>query len=86
MPAHTNRHEDAVARSFEAWIADGPQARAKAVAAAWTTDGRYTDPLADVSGHERIAVVTATAREFPGVRHPARRGRRRPPRHRALRL
>ncbi|MEV7793305.1 nuclear transport factor 2 family protein [Streptomyces sp. NPDC087512] len=60
------RHEDAVARYFEAWNA-APEALAKAVAAAWTEDGRYTDPLADVRGHEGIAAVIAAAHEqFPG--------------------
>ncbi|MFF9405170.1 nuclear transport factor 2 family protein [Streptomyces anandii] len=67
MSAHTDRYENAVARYFEAWNAAGPEARAKAVAAAWTPDGRYTDPLADVTGHEQIgAVITAAREQFPG--------------------
>ncbi|RMB80066.1 nuclear transport factor 2 family protein [Streptomyces shenzhenensis] len=67
MSAHTERHHSAAARYFEAWNATGPEARAKAVAAAWAVDGGYTDPLADVRGHERIAAVIAAAREqFPG--------------------
>ncbi|MDQ0711105.1 hypothetical protein QFZ55_000557 [Streptomyces luteogriseus] len=67
MSATAHRHEDAVARYFEAWNAEDPAARAKAVAAAWTEDGGYTDPLADVSGHEGIATVIAATREqFPG--------------------
>lgn len=67
MSADTNRYEFAVARYFEAWNTAEPQARAKAVAAAWTEDGSYTDPLADVRGHEQIAAVIAGAREqFPG--------------------
>ncbi|MFJ4277254.1 nuclear transport factor 2 family protein [Streptomyces massasporeus] len=67
MSATAHRHEDAVARYFEAWNAEDPAARAKAVAAAWAEDGRYTDPLADVRGHEGIAAVIAAAREqFPG--------------------
>ncbi|MEU5143672.1 nuclear transport factor 2 family protein [Streptomyces sp. NPDC021139] len=66
MSAPTRRYEDAVARYFEAWNA-GPDAVAKAVAAAWTEDGCYTDPLADVRGHEQIAaVVTAAHEQFPG--------------------
>ncbi|MGC9381423.1 nuclear transport factor 2 family protein [Streptomyces sp. MH13] len=66
MSAPTRRYEDAVARYFEAWNA-APEARAKAVAAAWTNDGGYTDPFADVRGHEQIAAVIAAAREqFPG--------------------
>ncbi|MFI6807887.1 nuclear transport factor 2 family protein [Streptomyces luteogriseus] len=67
MSATAHRHDDAVARYFEAWNAEDPAARAKAVAAAWTEDGGYTDPLADVSGHEGIAAVIAAAGEqFPG--------------------
>ncbi|MFJ8543395.1 nuclear transport factor 2 family protein [Streptomyces sp. NPDC093586] len=66
MSTPTHRHEDAVARYFEAWNA-GTEARDKAVAAAWTADGRYTDPLADVRGHEQIAaVITAAHEQFPG--------------------
>ncbi|MCX4727017.1 nuclear transport factor 2 family protein [Streptomyces sp. NPDC090052] len=61
-------HETAVARYFEAWNAAGrPDEIAKAVAAAWSEDGSYTDPLADVTGHEGIAAVIAAAGEqFPG--------------------
>ncbi|MER6352552.1 nuclear transport factor 2 family protein [Streptomyces sp. NPDC001634] len=67
MSADNNRYESAVARYFEAWNAGDPQTLAKAVAAAWTADGSYTDPLADVSGHEQIAAVIAGAHEqFPG--------------------
>ncbi|MFH8441675.1 nuclear transport factor 2 family protein [Streptomyces sp. NPDC018026] len=66
MSAPTRRYEDAVARYFEAWNA-GPDAVAKAVAAAWTEDGGYTDPLADVRGHQQIAAVIVAAHEqFPG--------------------
>ncbi|MGW9025983.1 nuclear transport factor 2 family protein [Streptomyces sp. NPDC055722] len=62
-----NHHESAVARYFEAWNTTDPQALAKAVAAAWTADGTYTDPLADVVGHERITALIAGAHEqFPG--------------------
>ncbi|MFG2886244.1 nuclear transport factor 2 family protein [Streptomyces sp. NPDC048297] len=67
MSVNTDRHESAVARYLEAWNAREPQALAKAVAAAWTTDGSYTDPLADVRGREGIAAVIAAAHEqFPG--------------------
>ncbi|MGW5093954.1 nuclear transport factor 2 family protein [Streptomyces nodosus] len=67
MSADTNRHESAVARYFEAWNAGDPQALAKAVAAAWAPDGRYTDPLADARGPEEIAAVIAGAhQQFPG--------------------
>ncbi|MFI7339015.1 nuclear transport factor 2 family protein [Streptomyces sp. NPDC050085] len=59
--------DTAVARYFEAWNAKGPEEIAKAVATAWTEDGTYTDPLADVAGHDGIAAVIAAAHEqFPG--------------------
>ena len=67
MTVNTGGYESAVARYFEAWNAAEPEALAKAVAAAWTADGSYTDPLADVRGHEQIATVIAAAHEqFPG--------------------
>ncbi|WP_327232811.1 nuclear transport factor 2 family protein [Streptomyces sp. NBC_01317] len=60
-------YETAVTRYFEAWNAPSAEARTKAVAAAWSEDGGYTDPLVDVSGQEAIAAVVAGAREqFPG--------------------
>ncbi|MFD5587962.1 nuclear transport factor 2 family protein [Streptomyces sp. NPDC058733] len=67
MSVTTDRYDSAVARYFEAWNADGAEARAKAVAAAWTADGSYTDPLADVRGHDGVAALIAGVREqFPG--------------------
>ncbi|WP_330341728.1 nuclear transport factor 2 family protein [Streptomyces sp. NBC_00557] len=67
MSVNTDRYENAAARYFEAWNATDPEALKKAVAAAWTADGGYTDPLADVRGHDAIAAVIATAHEqFPG--------------------
>ncbi|MBY8339495.1 nuclear transport factor 2 family protein [Streptomyces spinosirectus] len=67
MSANTDRYENAVARYFEAWNSAGSEELTKAVAAAWTADGTYTDPLADVAGHEQIAaVITAAHEQFPG--------------------
>ncbi|WRZ96280.1 nuclear transport factor 2 family protein [Streptomyces sp. NBC_01007] len=67
MSANTDRYETAVTRYFEAWNAGGRDTLTKAVAAAWTADGTYTDPLADVRGHEQIAaVITAAHEQFPG--------------------
>lgn len=67
MSANTDRYESAVARYFEAWNAGGPEELTKAVAAAWAENGTYTDPLADVAGHEQIvAVITAAHEQFPG--------------------
>ncbi|MFH8568543.1 nuclear transport factor 2 family protein [Streptomyces sp. NPDC017993] len=60
-------YADAVARYFEAWNAAGQEALGKAVAGAFTEEGRYTDPLADVTGHEGIAaVITGAHAQFPG--------------------
>ncbi|WP_406505095.1 nuclear transport factor 2 family protein [Streptomyces sp. NBC_00212] len=62
-----NRYETAVARYFEAWNAGSAEDIAKAVAAAWTEDGSYTDPLAEVAGHDGVAAVIAGAHaQFPG--------------------
>jgi hypothetical protein len=67
MSVNTDRYESAVARYFEAWNATEPEALAKAVAKAWSADGGYTDPLADVRGHEQItAVIAAAHQQFPG--------------------
>ncbi|MEV5955749.1 nuclear transport factor 2 family protein [Streptomyces sp. NPDC051987] len=67
MSANTDRHQTAAARYFEAWNATEPEALAKAVAEAWTPEGGYTDPLADVTGHAQITAVIAAAHEqFPG--------------------
>ena len=67
MTTSAHRYDAAVARYFDAWNAGDAQARARAVAAAWTEDGRYTDPLADAVGHEAITAVIAAAHDrFPG--------------------
>ncbi len=60
-------HDDAVRRYFAAWNATTPEDIAEAVAAAWSEDGSYVDPLAEVSGHQAIAAVVAAAhQQFPG--------------------
>lgn len=57
-----------VERYLAAWNETDAEARAKAVAEVWTEDATYTDPLADVAGHEGIAAVIAGAQEmFPGL-------------------
>jgi hypothetical protein len=62
-----NRYETAVARYFEAWNAGPAEGIAKAVAAAWTEDGSYSDPFAEVAGHAAVAAVIAGAHaQFPG--------------------
>ncbi|MYT69994.1 MULTISPECIES: nuclear transport factor 2 family protein [unclassified Streptomyces] len=67
MTADTISYDTAVARYFDAWNARTPEDRAKAVAVAWAEDGTYTDPLADVTGHDGIgAVIGAAHEQFPG--------------------
>ncbi|MDV9175422.1 nuclear transport factor 2 family protein [Streptomyces sp. W16] len=67
MSENTDRYENAVARYFEAWNAGEPEALAKAVAAAWSVEGTYTDPLAAVTGHTEIAgLITGAHAQFPG--------------------
>ncbi|MEU4344735.1 nuclear transport factor 2 family protein [Nocardia sp. NPDC023852] len=62
-----SRYEEAVDRYFEAWNATEEESRAKAVAAAWTEDGFYIDPLADVSGHDQLAAaIGGVQAQFPG--------------------
>ncbi|MFF5483235.1 nuclear transport factor 2 family protein [Streptomyces sp. NPDC012935] len=66
-PVTTDRYETAVARYFEAWNTRESDALARAVAIAWSPQGGYTDPLADVRGYEGIvAVVAAAHAQFPG--------------------
>ncbi|WP_405666505.1 nuclear transport factor 2 family protein [Streptomyces sp. NBC_01166] len=60
-------HEDAVERYFTAWNAATPEDLAKAVAAAFTEEGTYTDPLGEAKGHEGIAAaITGAHQQFPG--------------------
>jgi hypothetical protein len=67
MSVNIDRYETAVARYFEAWNAGTPEALAKAVAAAWSVEGTYSDPLATVTGHTEIAGLIAGAHaQFPG--------------------
>ncbi|MFG2564949.1 nuclear transport factor 2 family protein [Streptomyces sp. NPDC048567] len=59
-------YDDAVQRYFAAWNA-GPDELEKTVAAAFTDEAAYTDPLADVRGHEQLAAAIGGAqRQFPG--------------------
>ncbi|MEU2787987.1 nuclear transport factor 2 family protein [Streptomyces sp. NPDC007100] len=65
----TDRYADAVDRYLAAWNAGGAGADGvdKAVAAAFTEDATYTDPLADTAGHDGLAAVIAGAHaQFPG--------------------
>ena len=43
-----------VQRYLAAWNATDPTARREAIAAAFTPDARYVDPMADVRGHDGV--------------------------------
>ncbi|MFE6041956.1 nuclear transport factor 2 family protein [Streptomyces sp. NPDC056452] len=60
-------HEDAVRRYFAAWNAGSAEELEKAVSAAFTEDATYTDPLADVRGHDGLtAAISGAQTQFPG--------------------
>jgi hypothetical protein len=57
-----------VDRYLAAWNATDPATRRDAVAAAFTADARYVDPLADVSGHDGVdALIAAAQQQFAGL-------------------
>ncbi|BCJ60835.1 nuclear transport factor 2 family protein [Micromonospora endophytica] len=59
-------HTDLVDRYLAVWNEPDAERRATAVAALFTTDASYTDPLAAIRGHEEIvATVTGVRDAFP---------------------
>lgn len=57
-----------VRRYLAAWNATDPAARREAIAAAFTNDARYVDPMADVRGHDGVDALIAGAQEqFAGL-------------------
>ncbi|MEV6426758.1 hypothetical protein [Nocardia sp. NPDC051463] len=68
-----SQYDVAVGRYFTARNATDDQERAAAVAAAWTEDGSYTDPLADVTGLDLAAAIGGRAAAVPGFRVPGGR-------------
>ena len=55
-------------RYMAVWNEPDAESRRQAVAALWTEDGTYTDPLVAVEGHEAIAAMIVGVREqFPGL-------------------
>ncbi len=53
-------------RYIGTWNEKDPAARRAAVEALWTEDGTYTDPMADVEGHDGIdAVIGGAQGQFP---------------------
>lgn len=63
----TNTYEAAVRRYFAAWNAGTPEEIERAVAAAFTENGTYTDPLGSAEGRPALAATIAGVHEqFPG--------------------
>ena len=58
---------DLADRYVAAWNETEPAARRALVADVFAEDVRYTDPLADVTGHDAIeATIAAVQAQFPG--------------------
>ncbi|MDN5920297.1 MAG: nuclear transport factor 2 family protein [Pseudonocardia sp.] len=59
--------DDVARRYIAAWNETDPVARKEKVAALWTAGGTYTDPLADVAGHDGVdGFIAAAQGQFPG--------------------
>ena len=57
-----------VERYIDSWNAADPARRRELIDGLWATDGRYTDPLADVQGRDQIdATIGAVQQQFPGL-------------------
>ena len=60
-------HQFIAERYLAMWNEPDPDRRRALVAAVWTSDGRYADPLMQGQGHEGIAAMIEGARaSFPG--------------------
>ena len=55
--------DDIAHRYIDLWNETDPVARRRKVAALWTPEGTYTDPLADVTGHDAIDGFVAAAQQ-----------------------
>lgn len=61
--------DDVARRYIAVWNEADPVARKEQVAALWATDGGYSDPFADVAGHDGIdGFIAAAQAQFPGFR------------------
>lgn len=67
--------DDLVTRYLTAWNAPDDTARSEQVARVWTDDATFTDPLADLRGHDEISgFIGAVRQKFPGCTFRARPG------------
>jgi hypothetical protein len=61
-----NAHTDLIDRYFDAWNETDGARRRELIAAAWSADADYCDPLLAGSGHEGIdAMIRAVHERFP---------------------
>ena len=61
-------HQFIAERYLAMWNEPDPDRRRALVAAGWTSDGRYADPLMQGQGHEGIAAMIEGARaSLPGL-------------------
>ena len=61
--------DDVVDRYFTMWNETDPTARQVVIAATWSPEASYTDPLFDAAGYEALdAMVAAVHERFPGHR------------------
>lgn len=68
MSTPTSTATDTVDRYLAAWNATEPGARREAIAAVFTPDARYVDPLADVRGHDGVdALIGGAQEQFAGL-------------------
>lgn len=58
---------DLAQRYLDIWNETDPSSRRTAIEALWSSDARYTDPMADAQGRDAIdATIAAVQRQFPG--------------------
>jgi hypothetical protein len=61
-----NAHTDLIDRYFDAWNETDPARRRELIAATWTADADYLDPLLAGAGHDGIdAMIRAVHERFP---------------------
>jgi SnoaL-like domain len=60
---------DLISKYIEAWNQTDAAARRDLIGEIWAPDGRYIDPLADVTGPEQVdGVIEAVQAQFPGLK------------------
>jgi hypothetical protein len=64
-----NKYHDIAARYLDAWNEADDTSRRNLIAATWTENARYVDPLMSGEQHEGLSAMIAAARaHFPGHR------------------